>query len=99
VLNYSVAERRAAQISEASKTLPDSVEALIKEKPEVKEPDGEVIKPAPKGDIDLGNGVMLPRDFKMSDPLNPGNERTAGEIFDDLVEDEKLLEAMRTCAI
>ena len=98
-LHYTVAERTGQQIDEASKTLAGSVEALVKEKPEVKDANGAPVKAEPRGDIDLGNGVTIPRDFMFSDPAHPDFGKTAGEIFDDLVEDEKLLEAMRTCAI
>jgi hypothetical protein len=53
----------------------------------------------PDGHIDLGGGLVLPKDFAVSDPSVPGGETTVGALFAAMQEDQKLVEAMRVCSL
>lgn len=77
---------REAQVAQAAETLNDYSATLI---PEQITADG----------IDLGDGVLLPTDFKITDPDNPAKEVTFGDLMRRIREDEQMLEAIRTCAV
>jgi hypothetical protein len=49
--------------------------------------------------VDVGGGLILPKDFAMSDPDLMGGQTTAGELFARMQEDKKLVEAMRSCVL
>lgn len=82
---------------------PDRVEAQAKavdEAHEGLEAQKEAPLPPPddKGMIDFGDGVLVDKNFVVSDPLT-GEPSTAGKVYADLQDDQALLEAMRTCAL
>lgn len=49
--------------------------------------------------LDLGDGVVIPKDFRIQDPDNPAKEISAAQLYRRLLDDEGLVEAMRTCAL
>lgn len=51
------------------------------------------------GDVDLGNGHVIPKDFQFTDPDNPEKTISARAYFNSIKNDEAMLDAMKGCAI
>lgn len=86
-LRPDVLARFEADVNANAATLDDTLELTVQ------------TMETPEGQIDLGNGIILDKDFKMIDPENPEKEISAGSLLSRLQEDQALVSAMKECAI
>lgn len=86
LLQHEAVEAAVGAAEEAQKQIPRAANAITE---------------TPEGMIDIGEGYEIPSDFTLEVDDGAGGTRTmsAKEIFDELAEDDKLVQAMGQCAL